>query len=288
MTGPPRVVVSMWAAGELEEHVVERGRAQREVADPDRGVVQGDGDRPDRRRAVVDADGELVAVRLDATTPWTPSSARARRRRRPRCARRSTSVPIVRFSSVGVPSATRRPLSTMPTRSASSSASSRYCVVRRMVMPSSWFRRRTSCHTLRAAERVEAGGGLVEEQHLGVVHERGGEVEPAPHAARVGLDAPVERVADVDERAQLDEALLDLALRGGRRADPGRRSSSRPVCFGSSATSWSATPMRRRTCCGRARCRRPATTACPPVGASSVQSIFTVVDFPAPLGPSRP
>ena len=36
----------------------------------------------------------------------------------------------------------------IPTRSASSSASSRYWVVRKMVMPSSALRRRTSDHTL--------------------------------------------------------------------------------------------------------------------------------------------
>ena len=32
---------------------------------------------------------------------------------------------------------------------------------------------------------VEAGRGLVEEEHLGPVHERGGDVEPALHPARV-------------------------------------------------------------------------------------------------------
>ena len=46
--------------------------------------------------------------------------------------------------------------------------------------------------------------------------------------------------------------------------------------------------MWRRTCCGRAAMSTPATEARPPVGASSVHSILTVVDFPAPLGPSRP
>ena len=40
---------------------------------------------------------------------------------------------------------------------------------------------------------VEPGGGLVEEQHGGLVHERQGQVEPAAHAAGVGADAPVGR-----------------------------------------------------------------------------------------------
>ena len=40
----------------------------------------------------------------------------------------------------------------------------------------------------RCGARVEAGGRLVEEQHRGPADEAGGEVEPAPHAAGVGLD----------------------------------------------------------------------------------------------------
>jgi hypothetical protein len=62
-----------------------------------------------------------------------------------------------------------------------------------------------------AADGIESGGGLVEEQDVGVVHERGGEVEPPAHATRVGADATVERVAEVDQCAQVDQALLDLA-----------------------------------------------------------------------------
>ena len=95
-----------------------------------------------------------------------------------------TSVPIERLSSSGVPSATMRPWSMMPTRSASASASSRYWVVRKIVMPSSSLSRLHLLPHPAAAHRVEPGGGLVEEQHVGVVHERGGEVEPALHAAR--------------------------------------------------------------------------------------------------------
>ena len=36
-----------------------------------------------------------------------------------------------------------------------------------------------------AAARVEAGGGLVEEQHFGVADEGGGQVEPTAHSPRV-------------------------------------------------------------------------------------------------------
>ena len=54
--------------------------------------------------------------------------------------------PIAAFSVAGVPSATILPRSMMPTRSASTSASSRYCVVRNTVTPSP-ARRRTSSHS---------------------------------------------------------------------------------------------------------------------------------------------
>ena len=57
------------AAGQLEEDVVERGRAQGEIADRDLAAVQGDGDRADRGRTVVGGDHQLVAVRLDALHP---------------------------------------------------------------------------------------------------------------------------------------------------------------------------------------------------------------------------
>ena len=52
--------------------------------------------------------------------------------------------PISAFSSAGVPSATILPWSMIPTRSARTSASSRYCVVRKTVTPSSRRSRATS------------------------------------------------------------------------------------------------------------------------------------------------
>ena len=50
---------------------------------------------------------------------------------------------------------------------------------------------------------VEAGGRLVEEEHLGLVHERRREVQAALHPARVAVDPPVGRVLELDEREQL-------------------------------------------------------------------------------------
>ena len=64
--------------------------------------------------------------------------------------------------------------------------------------------------------------------------------------------------------------------------------SSRPVCTGSSPISWSATPIRRRTSAGSPATSIPATLALPAVRGSRVQSIRTVVVFPAPFGPRKP
>ena len=46
--------------------------------------------------------------------------------------------------------------------------------------------------------------------------------------------------------------------------------------------------MRSRTSPGRVATSYPATVARPPDGARSVQSMRTVVDFPAPFGPRNP
>ena len=54
-----------------------------------------------------------------------------------------------------------------------------------------------------AALRVEPGGRLVEEEHLGPVHERGREVEPAPHAAAVGAHRPRRGVDEIEALEQL-------------------------------------------------------------------------------------
>ena len=69
---------------------------------------------------------------------------------------------------------------------------------------------------------------------------------------------------------------------------PCRTSSSRPLWRGSSPASLSATPIRRRTPSGSPATSIPATEALPEVGGSSVVSMSTVVDLPAPFGPRKP
>ena len=63
---------------------------------------------------------------------------------------------------------------------------------------------------------------------------------------------------------------------------------SRPVACGSSPDFWFTQPMASRTLPGCRTTSKPATKASPASGRESVVRIFTVVDLPAPLGPSRP
>src|SRR6185312_11785900 len=57
---------------------------------------------------------------------------------------------------------------------------------------------------------IEAGGRLVEEEHPRAMDEAEGDVEPAPHAARVRLDHPVGRVGDPDELEQAGDTVAQL------------------------------------------------------------------------------
>ena len=138
------------------------------------------------------------------------------------------------------------------------------------------------------ARRVQAGGRLVEEQDVGLVHERRGEVEPALHAARVALDRRGRR----RPRARRARAARPCGSPPRSRTRPNSRawstSSSRPVWRGSSPASCSATPILRRAPSGSCATSTPATRAVPDVIVSSVVSIRTVVDLPAPFGPRKP
>ena len=139
-----------------------------------------------------------------------------------------------------------------------------------------------------AALRVQARGRLVEEQHGRVVDERQREVEPALHAARVAADLAVGRLGE----ARRARAARPRA-HGGRPwrrpcSPPWRSKCSRPVRNASSAASCSAAPMRLRTAGPWVATSSPATRALPAVGGSSVVSMCTVVDLPAPLGPRKP
>ena len=61
--------------------------------------------------------------------------------------------------------------------------------------------------------RVEAGGRLVEQQHLGLVDQRPGDREPALHPARERIDARVAPVGELHELEQLLGPAPDLRAR---------------------------------------------------------------------------
>ena len=119
------------------------------------------------------------------------------------------------------------------------------------------------------------------------MHERQRQVEPALHAAGVAADLAVGRVLEPDALDQRVAARAALGLRhalqrglqlhvvaaGQEGVQRGllQRGADRGAHGGPSRTmSW------------------PATRAVPAVGGSSVVSIRTVVDLPAPLGPRKP
>ena len=129
---------------------------------------------------------------------WTTTSTRA--------------PPRSDLSSSAVPRAMILPWSTTAIESASSSASSRYCVVSSRVVPSRTRPRMTS-HMPEPAARVEPGRRLVEEQQLRPADQRAAEVEPAAHAARVGLDDAVAGVGQLELLEQLVGPALGLGLR---------------------------------------------------------------------------
>ena len=150
--------------------------------------------RPRRGRAQ-SADGPKRAQRVAGLAELSPAASVTSR----------WGLPTSALSAAGVSSATMRPALMMPTRSASRSASSRYWVVRKTVVPSA-LSRRTSSHSVAARGRVEAGGRLVEEEDLRVVDQGHREVEATAHAARVRADPALLGVGQADALDQLEAA----------------------------------------------------------------------------------
>ena len=139
----------------------------------------------------------------------------------------------------------------------------------------------------RAALRVEAGGRLVEEEDPRRVDERQCEIEASLHSARVTADAAVGRLGQADSLEQLLSA--PPAVGAGSPCSVACSSRcSRPVRIASSAASCSAAPITALTCAPCRAMSKPPTVARPLVGGSSVVSISTVVDLPAPFGPRKP
>ena len=74
------------------------------------------------------------------------------------------------------------------------------------VSPSLRASRAISAHMLGPRLRVQAGGGLVQEQHARPVHQAHGHVELALHAAGPGAGQPVGRLGQAEPVQQLGRA----------------------------------------------------------------------------------
>ena len=164
--------------------------------------------------------------------------------------------PTEDLSSSEVPSATLRPWSMTAIRSASWSASSRYCVVSRTVLPCSHELADRGPH-LAAGPRVEAGGRLVEEDQRGSGDQAGGQVETPPHAAGELRDLLGRR----PPRARTARAGWPPVSRAAGRLRPCRRPNrsrfSVAVRFSSTEAYCPVTPRSWRTTCGLARTSTP-------------------------------
>ena len=138
-----------------------------------------------------------------------------------------------------------------------------------------------------AARGVQAGRRLVEEQHARVMDERERKIQPALHAAGVAADLAVGRVRQPDALEQLVAARAPLGLRHALQ----RRLQAHVVAAREQRVERGL--LQRGA--DRSAHRRalaedvvPGDAGRPAVGGSSVVSIRTVVDFPAPLGPRKP
>ena len=251
---------SSWpVAGERDEHVVERRPAQRDVLDHDSGVVE-----PRTASAITPE-----RLRMAARTVWSSSAAGPRHLGkhgdRPLRMLLVLEVDLEPLASHAVLELVGRalgdhvsvvdhhdPIGTGPPRRGTGSSAARSCRPPRAPR---------SSPTAEPAARVEPGGGLVEEEDRRAEDERGREVEPAAHAARVRLHRPPGRLGQVEALEQLvARACAPPPAACGRAGRPSRgsrsRSGSRPrPRTGRRGRSSRAAPPRRARRRGRPRAR---------------------------------
>ena len=96
------------------------------------------------------------------------------------------------------------------------------------------------------------------------------------------------RAASVRSNRSSSSATRSLPARRPRwRRSVMRRRFSSPVMRASTAENWPVTPIAARTAAASRTTSCPATRTVPPSGRSSVERMWIIVVFPAPLGPSR-
>ena len=135
-------------------------------------------------------------------------------------------------------------------------------------------------------DRIETGGRLVEEQHLGLAEQRPGQGDPLAETLgerAAGIAGPLGQLdrpqRPLDARARVRH-LVQVGEAARFSATLSRRYS--PGDSGMIEIRWRiSTPLSGRSA-------KPATVAVPDVGAISVPSVRTVVVLPAPFGPRKP
>ena len=198
----------------------------------------------------------------------------------------SVERPTDDLSSSAVPSATLRPWSITAIRSASWSASSRYCVVSSTVLPSAtssrmvshiWPRVRGSRPVVGSSRKI-SGGRVIR------LAARSRRRRMPPEKAEIGLDAASVRSNCSSRWAP--RFLASVRPRPWRRAKSQRFSVA--VRFSSTEANCPVTPISWRTRWGWVATSWPKTSPVPPSIGSRVASILSMVVLPAPLGPSTP
>jgi hypothetical protein len=274
------------AAGLGEEHVVERRRVQLEVAHRGLGVERAHDLR------------ELSAP---------PLTARRRPGRRGRRCRSAEHAPTAsrsvgsagfdlerRAPDLGLELLRRAagddlPWSMIAIRSASTSASSRYCVVRKTVTPSSRARCETSLHMSARLEGSRPVVGSSRKRIRGLCTSASARSRPALHAARVAADLAVGRVGRADALEQRVAARRRSAFGHALQRRSGSFMWSRPGQQRVQRGLLQRGADRRRGPAGPSRTMSwPATARRARGGRQQGGEHQTVVDLPAPLGPRKP
>ena len=184
----------------------------------------------------------LLVARSRRATPAPPRPARRRSAKRSR-----TWLPgIWRLSCSGVPSATSLPWSSTAIRSASWSASSRYWVVRKMVVPSATSSR-TMSHIVRRLRGSSPVVGSSRKMISGLPDQRHRQVQLAAHAAGVGRGRLVRAPRPARSAPAGPETRCPAGAEVRCRSAIIRRFSC-PVSSSSTAANCPVTPIAARTC----------------------------------------
>ena len=215
--------------GQLEEEALEAGALGRgEPAQHDAAGHRRAGD--DLGLGLDQPPIAVGGVQSPGRRCWSAASSAAR-------SSASTIVPDSVSSSSRVPCAWIRPSPMIIIRSATASTSASRCEESSTVPPRSANAAQQPAHPAHAL-RIEAVGGLVEDQDLRVAEQRVGEPEALAHAERVLADPPPgRRLVEADElqqrRRRAAPARPSSARtrraprgRGARRAAPRRRAGS--------------------------------------------------------------